>query len=156
LARVWGSSPAELADDVFEHSSCGIVISVGSLAVVANAAAGHEQTKVRALRFPFTMNEFEVLLRTVEQDAKAAMNWQERGRPSWSRRVMSHEMGQKRRNALERKAPVLQVRKPAAVNVSPDDADDISRLWIVPIPTEVRTHIDLDVYEQELGEYPIG
>lgn len=75
LALAWGSSPEELSDDVFEHSACGISLAGGRSAVVVCAAVGGEWTRERTLLFPFSMAEFEVLLRTVEQDAQGAVNY---------------------------------------------------------------------------------
>ena len=71
LAYQCGYSLSEMIGDVREHSDCGIELTLEKSGIKANAQVEKRWTKIRSLIFPFTMGEFEVLLRTVEYDARS-------------------------------------------------------------------------------------
>ena len=152
LALAWGSSPEELSDDVFEHSACGISLTGGHSAVVVCAAVSGGWTRERTLLFPFSMAEFEVLLRTVEQDAQGAMSWENR------KRGIKHRSLRPEIKRPQRKTQSKEVRRPSKESVGSsfndglDNEDDIGLLWTVPREVMCRSHVDLGFYEKELNE----
>lgn len=164
LARVWGSSLKEIAGDVFEHSTCGILLSMDLEVVTVHALVDDKNTKIRTLQFPFTMAEFEVLLRSVEQDAEAAMLWKFVGREREFRQISPARRDYRTNKAPIRPGSSRNVRKKAKKFALNDQSSglnaiqelDISDLWIVPRAVSRRTRVDLAAYERELDERPEG
>ena len=155
LALAWGSSPAELAEDVFEHSICGILLTTGYSVVIASAAVGVERTRPRTLQFPFSMEEFEVLLRTVERDADDAMGGQDRERLPQERQARHrNQKPQRQRAAAERKLLPCGDDIPFDCDGDPDGEDDIELLWTVPDKVVARAQVYLIIYGKALNEFP--